>query len=100
MSTSQLRVYRIQPGMLGQFVAEWASTVRPLREQRGFRVEAAWTIEADDRFVWILSYDGPDGFEAANEAYYASPERAALDPNPARLIEEQYTGIVTPVDGR
>ena len=38
--------------------------------------------------IWLLGYDGPDGIEAANASYYDSPERAALDPNPARHIAE------------
>ena len=38
------------------------------------------------RFVWIVGYDGD--IRAANDAYYASPERAAMDPDPARLIVE------------
>lgn len=38
-----------------------------------------------DRFVWLLEYDGDD-YEAANEAYYDSSERQALDPDPARHL--------------
>ena len=37
-------------------------------------------------FVWIVGYDGD--VSAANDAYYSSPERAAMDPDPARLVGE------------
>ena len=69
-----------------QWVSEWEEKVRPLRERMGFTVVGAWTIEDDDRFIWILSWDGPGSMQDADRAYYASPERAAISPDPARLI--------------
>ncbi len=83
---SQLRVFRIARGQARRFADEWRATVLPLREQLGFRVTAAFVAEADDLFVWLLEHDGD--FEAADAAYYESAERAALDPDPRRLIEE------------
>ena len=52
----------------------------------------AWTVDGDSRFLWLLAYPGGwVAFEEADRGYHASPQRAALDPNPARLIEEQTT---------
>lgn len=82
----QLRDYRIQPGALTQWVHEWGEKVRPLREQLGFKVVGAWTIEEENRFVWILSWEGEGSFEEADRAYYESRERATLSPDPARLV--------------
>jgi hypothetical protein len=84
---AQVRIYRVRDGELARFVEEWRTNVRPLRERLGFRVLAAWASEDDSRFAWILAYDGEDGFAAANARYYGSAERAALDPDPARLLE-------------
>jgi hypothetical protein len=84
---TQIRIYRVRAGELERFVDEWQAHVRPLREQLGFRVLGAWASEEDDRFVWVLAYDGEDGLSAANARYYQSEERAALDPDPARLLE-------------
>jgi hypothetical protein len=39
--------------------------------------------------------DGWDAFEAADAAYFASPERRGFDPDPARLIEEQRNTRLT-----
>jgi len=85
---TELRDYRIVDGQLDQFVAEWRHEVLPLRTRHGFSVGGAWTVEGESRFIWLLSRDGTwEEFEAANEAYYASPERDELAPDPARLIE-------------
>ena len=56
----------------------------------GFDVLGPWVGE-DDRFVWLV---GHEDLEAADAAYYASPERAALDPDPARLLADVQTTIL------
>jgi NIPSNAP len=83
-----LRIYTIKPGEMDEWVEEWRAHVLPLRRALGFTVLGAWVGDDDDTFTWLLGYDGPDGIEAANAAYYASPERAALAPDPARHIAE------------
>jgi hypothetical protein len=84
---TQVRIYRVREGQLARFVEEWEANVRPLRERLGFRVVGAWASEEDGRFAWVLAYDGVGGFAAADARYYASDERAAFDPDPARLLE-------------
>ena len=99
MTTTELRDYLIAEGALDQFVEEWQRGVVPLRRAHGYRVDAAWTIPEERRFVWLLSLDvAPAEWEARNDAYYADPARAALDPDPARLIESQRHALVEPVD--
>ena len=94
---SQLRMYRIADGKLAEFVHLWMTEVLPLRRKMGFTVDAAWTVRGEDRFVWIVSYEGEESFEVKNAEYYESPERKALDPNPAELIEESMQLIISPV---
>jgi hypothetical protein len=87
---TELRDYRIVEGSLHRFVEEWRARIAPLRRQMGFTIDGAWTVEEEGRIVWLLSHPGDwDAFGDADRSYYASPERAALDPDPARLIEEQ-----------
>jgi hypothetical protein len=81
----ELRVYTVRPGAMEAWVREWREHVYPLRLKLGFAVPAAWVVENDDRFVWLLEYDGDD-YESVNAAYYESPERRALDPDPARHL--------------
>ena len=94
--SAQLRRYRIAAGMARQFAEEWRRGVAPLRERYGFHV-TGWLVDGTDEFVWMLRHDSRESFEAADTAYYRSPERAALDPDPARLIEESRHDWVTRV---
>jgi hypothetical protein len=87
---TQLRDYRITDGSLDQFVDEWRRHLAPLRRELGFAISGAWTVEGESRFVWLLTFPGDwDAFEEADQRYFASPERAAVDPDPARLIDRQ-----------
>lgn len=90
MKRWQLRMYRIKSGELDTFVDEWRAHVRPLRESLGFEVLGPWVGEGD-RFVWLIAHDD---LEAADAAYYASPVRKALDPDPARLIDDVQTFLL------
>src|SRR5438309_1529260 len=90
-AVSQLRMYTIQEGRMGEWLLGWTRGVLPLRRKFGFQVDGAWVVEGENKFVWVLTYDGPDGFEARDAAYYSSPERASLTPDPAPLIEKAET---------
>lgn len=97
--TTELREYVIADGHLDEFVAAWRAGVLPLRRAHGFRVDGAWLVRDEHRFVWLLSHDGaPDDWQALNNAYYADPRRAALDPDPAQLILEARHTLVARVE--
>jgi hypothetical protein len=93
----QLRRYRVADGRLRDWLEEWGGRVRPLREAHGFKVLGAWAVEETDEFVWVIAHDGPGTFEEADAAYYASPERVALDPDPARHLVETQTDFVSEI---
>lgn len=80
--TWQLRSYRVADGEFEAWLREWRELILPLRRAHGFEVLGPWRAE-DGRFVWLI---GRDDFGAADDAYYASPERAAMDPDPARHL--------------
>jgi len=95
---TQLRIYDIAAGHLEEFVAAWAGGVRPLRRAHGFRIRG-WTVPGADRFIWLLSCAGTQGeFEARDAAYYASPDRASLDPDPAQWIRATEHLFVEEID--
>jgi hypothetical protein len=94
---TQLRIFTITPGKMDAFIDAWLAGVYPLRLQHGFRIDGTWCVEDQDRFVWLLSYDGPETFEEKDAAYYASTERAVLEPNPSQYVEQVETFMLTPV---
>lgn len=93
----QLREYRIRHGQMDAWIAGWKSQVVPLRNEAGFRVIGAWVDAQDDRFVWLLGYSGADGFQAADDRYYASQKRRELQMDPAALVEEAKQTMVDAV---
>ncbi len=94
----QLRDYRTKPGELSEWIEEWLTRVYPLRVKMGFRIIAAWVVEEESRFLWILGWEGPPGsFEEADRAYYNSPERPPLSPDPARHLKKTEHSFITPV---
>ena len=90
--TSQLRIYTINKGRLEEFVNAWKKGVVPLRLKHGFKIDGAWTVKENNQFIWILTYNGPEDWRTKQDAYYNSPERKALDPDPAQHIArvEEY----------
>lgn len=93
----QLRDYTVKPGEMADWVAEWKANIVPLRRSLGFEVIGAWRVSDSDRFVWLLRYRGERSFEDADAAYYASPQRKAIRPDPARHIARSETQFVEPV---
>jgi hypothetical protein len=83
----QLRRFRIRAGTMDAFLEAWLRGVYPLRRKFGFTFAGAWRVDGADEFVWIIGYDGPEGFTAADERYYASEERKRISPDPAQYIE-------------
>lgn len=93
----QLRDYRIRNGQMDAWVVGWKSHIVPLRVDAGFEVIGAWVSAQDERFVWLIGYPGAEGFQAADDRYYASSQRRALQPDPAELIEEARQTMVDSV---
>lgn len=86
--TSQLRVYVISRGKLDDFVAAWKKGVYPLRLRHGFAIPQAWINRERNEFIWLMTYDGPERWEDREAAYYDSPERKTLDPDPAQFVAQ------------
>jgi hypothetical protein len=93
--TFQLREYTVKPGEMAEWIEEWRSLVVPLRIKAGFQVVGAWTVDGTDQFVWIISHDGPKSWREAEADYYGSPERKALQPDPARHLAHTSARLMT-----
>lgn len=90
--TTQIRLYTINKNQMDNFVELWEQQILPLRKSLGFEVSDAWIMKETNQFVWVLRYNGTEPWEEKDNAYYQSPERVAMDPNPAGLIAraEEY----------
>jgi hypothetical protein len=82
---TQLRMYTINRGQLDDFFKAWRAGVCPLREKYGFHVEGGWVVENENRFFWLMTFDGDD-WDKAEEAYFNSPERKNMNPNPSQYV--------------
>lgn len=85
---SQFRDYQVKPGEMEDWLDEWRRKLYPIRTRRGFTIVAAWVIPESNRFLWIIRWDGTGSFEEADRSYYASSERKAVQPDPARHLEK------------
>ena len=81
----QLRIYEIEDGELDAWIVEWREHVAPLRRRLGFRILGPWVD--GHTFVWLLGLENGKEFASADANYYASSERRAVDPDPARHIK-------------
>jgi hypothetical protein len=99
-NVAQLRVFTINRGQMDRFLDAWMRGVPPLRLKHGFRIDGAWVVPERNEFLWVLSYDGPEGFAAKDSAYYASAERGSLDPDPVQFIARAERWFVRPVMAR
>jgi hypothetical protein len=97
--TTQLRIYTINRGEMDLFVQGWREKIVPLRLKHGYTIDGAWIVEGESRFVWIVSYDGDQSWDAKEQAYYNDPERLAVSPGPAvhiALMELRLMNSVYP----
>jgi hypothetical protein len=81
----QLRMYIINKGQMGEFLNVWREKVCPLRAKYGFHVEGGWIPDNENRFFWLIRYDGDD-WDTAEAAYFASEERKTMTPSPAGFV--------------
>ena len=99
MSTEyQLRQYVVKDGKWDELIAIFPE-ITDARTAAGFEVVGVWTVPEENRFIWIVSTDHPDGIEGASEAYYHSEERRAISPEPANLLAEISTLTMTALPG-
>jgi len=82
---------------MDEFLDAWLRGVYPLRSKFGFVFTGAWRADGADEFVWIIGYDGPDGFAAADRRYYESDERRRMSPDPAQYIDAPVEQMIRSV---
>jgi hypothetical protein len=95
---TQLRDFTIERERMDDFVTAWREGIAPLRRQHGFRISGAWTVPAEDRFIWLLEADGNEvEFEARDADYYASEARTGVRTDPRQWIVAHSSAFLQPV---
>ncbi|MGZ5382995.1 MAG: NIPSNAP family containing protein [Acidimicrobiia bacterium] len=91
----QLRIYKVKDGLMEKFLGIFPAVVEA-RQAVGFEVTGAWMIPEENQFIWIVGAE--DGIEATSERYYASEQRRAIEPEPAKLLEtiDARTMVIVP----
>lgn len=97
MRTVQLRTYTIRPDRLDEWVEKWRTRVVPLRRELGFGIHGSWVDRERNQHVWVISYEGEDTFEEANERYWANSQRDDLNLDPNEYIVAEETRVVEEV---
>jgi len=95
--TWQIREYTVKPGEMNQWIEEWRARIVPLRLRHGFQVLGSWTVDGTDEFIWIVGYEGLKSWQEADADYYQSPERKAIDPDPARHLAHVNARLMTSI---
>jgi hypothetical protein len=76
MAVTQLKRYKIKPGLWDDFLSTWRD-ILVLRRKHGFGVLFALADRETNWFTWAIDHHGD--FDAAAEGYYQDPDRVALD---------------------
>jgi len=96
IKTTQIRIYTITKGKMEAFVDAWQKGVYPLRIKFGFKIENAWIVKEENKFIWTVSWEGPEDFMAMDSAYYASASRRQLQVDPAQYVAERQNYFLQP----
>jgi hypothetical protein len=94
----QLRRYKVRPSDWDEFTELFFAHIVPAREALGFEVRGVWGDRDDGTFVWVVAHEAPDGWEAIDRAYYASPERAAVPKDPRQFLEDVELQVLEPLE--
>ncbi len=97
---AQLRIYRLDPDRVDEFVTLWREQILPARRAVGFKVQGAWVSREEAGFAWVVSHPGPGTFEEASQEYYDSEARRAISPPPDEFLVEVDTVMVERVGER
>ena len=99
MRTHQLRRYKIADGKLLEFTSWLNSTLIPVRESFGFRVEFQLVDREASEFIWCVSLEGDEEtFLKIQEQYNESPQRAKAVETLPKCIDSMQISFVEALD--
>jgi len=113
MKVSHMRIFTLDARTEARTFAErFRSEVGPVYSQYGFELEGGWITTSlpvgltrgagkdgsipwvagpQNRYIYIVSYEGPESWQAKVEEFYSSPEYAAVSPDlQARIVDRAF----------
>jgi hypothetical protein len=97
--THQLRRYKISEGKLPEFISWLHSTLIPVREGFGFRVEFQLVDREASEFIWCVSLEGDqDHFLKTQDQYNTSPQRDKAVETMPKCIDSMQISFVDALD--
>ncbi len=97
--TYQLRRYKIAAGAMSGFTAWLNSTLIPVREGFGYRIEFQLVDHEASDFIWCVSLAGDETeFLTIQEQYNTSAERAKAFETFPRCIDSMQISFVEALD--
>lgn len=72
---SQLRIYKIKPGMMDQWLNFFHGKVVPMHQQFGIPARIAWVNSANSEFIWVRDFAAGEPIEDQERRYVNSEER-------------------------
>ena len=99
MRTFQLRRYKIAEGKLPEFTSWLHSTLIPVRESFGYRIEFQLVDGEASEFIWCVSLEGDEAeFLAIQKRYNESEERARAFETFPNCIDSMQISFVEALD--
>ena len=99
MRTHQLRRYKISEGKLTEFTGWLNSTLIPVREGFGYRVEFQLVDREASEFIWCVSLEGDqESFLKIQDQYNTSSERAVAFQTFPNCIDSMQISFVDALD--
>jgi hypothetical protein len=97
--TFQLRRYKIADGKFPAFTSWLHSTLIPVREGFGYRIEFQLVDREASEFVWCVSLEGDEAeFLAIQQRYNDSVERAKAFETFPKCIDSMQISFVEALD--
>ncbi len=93
---NQLRIYEVPKTNKGPFLDRFRDhAARIMRERHGFRIQAMWTSETEEKleFVYLLSWDDVDEMTRCWAAFMADKEWTAIKTKTAAEHGDFVLGI-------
>ncbi len=92
---SQLRIYKIKPGRMDDWMNFFNNKVVPLHRKFGIPARIGWINEADSEFIWVRDFSGETPIEEQERNYVTSEERQRVIGDEAKqYIESAVVRVV------